>query len=428
MKRINNLNEEIKRIKSLFTEERMFGNLVEQEEVLSEGNVLKLGSKGEDVGALQNLLKIEPVDNKFGNITKGKVEEFQKNNGLKVDGVVGEETLKAIIKKFTNKNESVDLNEDVSDDINKLSKTIVNQEVLDDNGNPLPTSDWVKSLDMFKNAPTLDTKNQPEQIKGELESEPVKNKPEEIKINNQNDKKSGDSEGENEKQDDGSLNKKRGGTGTEAKGQGMDQKDFNKSRSDIESERGGLSVLGMKLDRVDIINNKAVCRRLLNSMIKLSKNGKTRRELENYEFDDKGGNAHTGKEYIERIEWCLSNFYNVYEKEGWSGKIDTLLQTWKIPMPEKVSNAVQGEVYKIISDDNNHIGWIKKVKNNKFRFKGKGVAPLLDNTKGKAGKFNPKYEKNVYKAINVNPNEYDIVIQKSKDQEKDSGIFVLSPK
>src|SRR6056300_1249872 len=36
MRKINNINEQIGRMKSLFTEERMFGNLVEQEETNSE--------------------------------------------------------------------------------------------------------------------------------------------------------------------------------------------------------------------------------------------------------------------------------------------------------------------------------------------------------------------------------------------------------
>ena len=42
MKKINNLNEEINRIKSLFTEERLYGNLVKKE-LISEQWVTKIG-------------------------------------------------------------------------------------------------------------------------------------------------------------------------------------------------------------------------------------------------------------------------------------------------------------------------------------------------------------------------------------------------
>jgi peptidoglycan hydrolase-like protein with peptidoglycan-binding domain len=127
-KGFNTLNEEINRMKSLFTEERMFGNLVEQEKVLTEGNVLKMGSKGKEVEALQNLLSITPVDGDFGKITKSKVEEFQKNNGLSVDGVVGEKTLNVIVKKFAeagnitnNQNESIIREQSLKFDKNNLN-------------------------------------------------------------------------------------------------------------------------------------------------------------------------------------------------------------------------------------------------------------------------------------------------------------------
>lgn len=52
---------------------------------------LKFGDKGADVRALQVKLGIQ-VDGDFGKGTKAAVIEFQKANGLDVDGIVGENT------------------------------------------------------------------------------------------------------------------------------------------------------------------------------------------------------------------------------------------------------------------------------------------------------------------------------------------------
>lgn len=66
---------------------------------------LKLGSKGDDVKKLQQVLCITPADGIFGKDTESKVKEYQKKNGLTVDGIVGQETLKklGIIKETTPK-------------------------------------------------------------------------------------------------------------------------------------------------------------------------------------------------------------------------------------------------------------------------------------------------------------------------------------
>lgn len=53
--------------------------------------ILKLGSKGEDVKKLQEKLKINP-DGVFGLETESAVKKWQSSNGLKKDGIVGEQT------------------------------------------------------------------------------------------------------------------------------------------------------------------------------------------------------------------------------------------------------------------------------------------------------------------------------------------------
>ena len=95
-----NINEEINRIKSLFTEERMYGNLVGDgdQEVIKEG-VIKTGSEPDVVKPLQILLGVKD-DGIFGPKTKEALMKFQSDNGLEDDGIAGEETVKALHKKF----------------------------------------------------------------------------------------------------------------------------------------------------------------------------------------------------------------------------------------------------------------------------------------------------------------------------------------
>lgn len=54
--------------------------------------VLKKGSKGQEVKALQGALHLYPQDGIFGQKTEDAVKAFQKAKGLKVDGIVGNQT------------------------------------------------------------------------------------------------------------------------------------------------------------------------------------------------------------------------------------------------------------------------------------------------------------------------------------------------
>ena len=53
--------------------------------------LLTVGSKGEDVKRLQHLLHLAE-DGIFGKLTEEAVKEFQRENGLVVDGIVGDKT------------------------------------------------------------------------------------------------------------------------------------------------------------------------------------------------------------------------------------------------------------------------------------------------------------------------------------------------
>lgn len=69
--------------------------------------VLKYGDSGEDVKILQTILNKDGhcliVDGKFGSGTLKAVKIFQKNNGLKADGIVGINTVGALSKLMTRK-------------------------------------------------------------------------------------------------------------------------------------------------------------------------------------------------------------------------------------------------------------------------------------------------------------------------------------
>ena len=54
--------------------------------------ILKLGSRGNEVKALQEKLNLK-ADGIFGPITEEAVKDFQRANGLEVDGIVGANTL-----------------------------------------------------------------------------------------------------------------------------------------------------------------------------------------------------------------------------------------------------------------------------------------------------------------------------------------------
>jgi len=403
MRRLNNINEEINRMKSLFTEERMFGNLVENKESINEAN-LKVGSKGEGVKALQTLLGLTS-DGIFGPKTKEAVMKMQKEAGLNADGIVGPKTLEGFMKKM-GLNEAGPFED--TEALKILHNTIKPSEPFDDSK--------IEKLKLQKADKLSTDKVDPKDIKlkgvggDKIEKLDVKkaDKLSTDKVDPKDIKLKGTE-----------VKQKKGGTGTDAKGKSMSDDDFNKSKKGTTSERGGIEVLGMKLDRVDIINNKATCRDHIKKMMKLSKNGKTREEIEG-ETD--------GKEYIKKIEWCLSNFYNVFEKDGVfkrGSRVMTMLDTWNIPVPEKVSGGLEGERYKI-KNSGDVIGIIKKVKPNKFRFRGKKNVPLINKT-SKGTKFIDEYENDVYDALNIDKNKKKIVIQRSIDKDKmDMGTFVIA--
>ena len=82
--------------------------------------ILKLGSKGEDVKDLQRFLKLKD-DGNFGPKTEEAVKKFQRENNLKPDGVVGEKTWNAM--GF--------FSSDLSENVNQKGKLIIEKSFMD---------------------------------------------------------------------------------------------------------------------------------------------------------------------------------------------------------------------------------------------------------------------------------------------------------
>lgn len=82
--------------------------------------ILKLGSKGDEVKTLQLYLKIK-VDGDFGGKTETAVKKWQKEHGLKDDGVVGEKTW----------NMMGFISTDLSETIIQTPKLIIDQKYMD---------------------------------------------------------------------------------------------------------------------------------------------------------------------------------------------------------------------------------------------------------------------------------------------------------
>ena len=61
-------------------------------------NILKRGSRGEIVKAIQKALHLYQ-DGYFGALTEERVKQFQEENGLAVDGIVGPATLAKLLRK-----------------------------------------------------------------------------------------------------------------------------------------------------------------------------------------------------------------------------------------------------------------------------------------------------------------------------------------
>ena len=431
-KGFNTLNEEINRMKSLFTEERMFGNLVEQEKVLTEGNVLKMGSKGKEVEALQNLLSITPVDGDFGKITKSKVEEFQKNNGLSVDGVVGEKTLNVIVKKFA----------EAGNITNNQNESIIREQSLKFDKNNL------NNLKILTKGITLDTKLpnpfQGNPFKGRTLEDIINDKMnqdlQKMRDNKGSDDGGGtDNKGSEEGGDDNKKSDDSGSGGTDNKGSddsGSGGTDNKGSEDGVEKEKGMpgtesegdsydrgqkrdtiKSVLAdIKADKGTINDNVSNCKKSIKMIY---------RQIKRVGSQDL--NLTDGE--LKNLDWCVSTFKNRFGKPGFgvnAKEVSTIYRTLKREIPKFTGETVEKETYDVMMGKRK----IAKVKmlggrggGNKFKFNGrKGFLITKKDRENDTQIINPKYEKYFLKSLGFGDDK-EIVILRS---DGNNGTFTIN--
>ena len=423
MKRnLKSLNEQISRMKSLFTEERLYGNLVENEDVITEGELLKVGSKGDGVKGLQELLGIT-IDGIFGDETKKSLMGFQSKNGLKADGVAGPKTLeKLMVSVVKPTNESINLHEDDISALNLVSKTIVNQEVVDDQGKPLPDSDFVKNTSFWMNQDKIDNPNkQPEEIKIDKQNTERLERDTLIKMDN----KQPEVGGEEKKID----NKQPEVGGEEKKGTYDNQ---NKGSEEEGEDKAGTNIKGdtySKGERKDVV--KGVLASVKQSAGEIDDNIKKCKQgiKQLYIQIKKVGNVGLDKlteEELKNLDWCVGTFKNRFSKLGFGvdiKQVDQIYNQLNREVPELSNDGVEGEKYDVLDNGGLKIAMVKRVGPGKYRFNGK-KGYLIAKKNSKTGNYvmNSKYNDYFLKALNLKPEEKTIVIINS---DGNNGTFTI---
>ena len=397
MKRnLKSLNEQISRMKSLFTEERLYGNLVENEDVITEGELLKVGSKGDGVKGLQELLGIT-IDGIFGDETKKSLMGFQSKNGLKADGVAGPKTLeKLMVSVVKPTNESINLHEDDISALNLVSKTIVNQEVVDDQGKPLPDSDFVKNTSFWMNQDKIDKQNTER-----LERDTL------IKMDNKQPEVGGEEKkGTYDNQNKGSEEEGEDKAGTNIKGDTYSKGE----RKDV--VKGVLASVKQSAGEID--DNIKKCKQGIKQLyIQIKKVGNV-------------GLDKLTEEELKNLDWCVGTFKNRFSKLGFGvdiKQVDQIYNQLNREVPELSNDGVEGEKYDVLDNGGLKIAMVKRVGPGKYRFNGK-KGYLIAKKNSKTGNYvmNSKYNDYFLKALNLKPEEKTIVIINS---DGNNGTFTI---
>jgi ribosome-binding protein aMBF1 (putative translation factor) len=383
MKRYNStLNEEINRMKSLFTEERMFGNLITED------------VNGDPIESFSDLLTSNDFNTKDAKATEPIYSrEFKPYNIVKV-----KERLSGKGKKT-----SSDFDFNRASLRYSIKFTIDNQKVV---------SNWVGYLEF----PYTDGDDK-EQI--ELIGKLI-------------DSKNSGGNGvdlfktkftESLKSD---WFKSKAGTNPEFSTK-QDAGDVKQQRKD-----------NVSATRKEINMSKDECRDHVKDMYKQVRQGKTKEEFEKgdiqgvefcmrnfYQTFEKEGLFRKGDEI--RIMYKTLGLKPTEKMiELGAGKDDEEI-TGDTFDDAKAEGGVEGERYVVKDQNGSKVAIIRKVGANKFNFRSKMNVPLVDkNDKGNI-KFNKSYVSSIYKELNINPNKQRIVIQKATETDKmDVGTFVLT--
>ena len=377
----NTLNEEIERMKSLFTEERMFGNLITEDvngdppekyvEILTSNNFKKSGPE-------------------YGNDTYFR--EFKPYN----------------IVKIKNEIEVLGKTEDFKDfDFNRGS---LNFYIMIKVENGLVTS-WNSSLSIGPEGKKLSI------ITGDgyvLSSDQV-----------------GKIDAESFKTQLGVALKSdwlKSKTGTNP------VFSTNKDASDVKQQRKD----DVNATKKEINMSKDECRDHMKDMYKQVRQGKRKEEFRKEEIDgvewcmnsfyeifEKEGLFRKGEEI--RIMYKTLGIKPTEKMvELGAGKDDEEI-TGDTFDDAKAEGGREGGRYIVKDQNGTKLAIVKKVGANKFNFRSKMNVPLVDkNDKGNI-KFRKEYVSYIYKELNIDPNKQRIIIQKAVETDKmDVGSFVLT--
>jgi ribosome-binding protein aMBF1 (putative translation factor) len=383
MKRYNStLNEEINRMKSLFTEERMFGNLITED------------VNGDPIESFSDLLTSNDFNTKDAKATEPIYSrEFKPYNIVKV-----KERLSGKGKKT-----SSDFDFNRASLRYSIKFTIDNQKVV---------SNWVGYLEF----PYTDGDDK-EQI--EL-------------IGNLIDSKNSGGNGvdlfktkftESLKSD---WFKSKAGTNPEFSTK-QDAGDVKQQRKD-----------NVSATKKEINRSKDECRDFVKDMYKQVRQGKTKEEFQKediqgvqfcmnsfYTTFEKEGLFRKGDEI--RIMYKTLGIKPTEKMiELGAGKDDEEI-TGDTFDDAKAEAGVEGERYVVKDQNGTKVAIVRKVGANKFNFRSKMNVSLVDKTDKGNIKFTKEYISNIYKELNINPNKQRIVIQKATETDKmDVGTFVLT--
>ena len=434
-----NINEEINRIKSLFTEERMYGNLVEDsyQEVIKEG-VIKTGSDSDVVKPLQRLLGVED-DGVFGPKTKEALEKFQRENGLEDDGIAGEKTVKVLNKKFNIKEdyESVISEQDETDDL----KTI-NKEVLGDDSETVEVGSEEKPEVKVRGCIKGDCENgqgtytytNGDKYVGEFKDGKRNgqgtytytngdkyvggfkdnfwhgqgtwiwangNKQEAeykdgiaVEIEKTNTDENGENGNVSNTGGEGSGDGNEGNSGGESKG--VETPKDNSEETVREKIKGKKSDEGTAKENVQM--EFKGCKKIITDAIKLANDGNSMEDAYEDKSDDKR---------LE-IEGCLGKYYNNFEKIGFMKKgkgVSLLKRLWDIEVKKDIDGGKMGEKYQIMVNNRSR-GTIKKVGKNEYRLFSKPKETIF----GRDKNFKDGYKEAVLSSLDLDSNDNDIIV------------------
>ena len=384
MKRnINTLNEEIERMKSLFTEERMFGNLITEDvsgnPVEDYSNILKSDGFEQD--------QLKPESERYTKI-------FNQYNIVKVKNAIETNDPDEDIKKIDFNRGTLQLSITLNKDSNKIVTSWESTLSFGADKELKYVVDEVKDKFIFKS--TKDNVNVDDfkkQLTTVLASDWFKYK---------------------------------SGTNPEFS--------TKKDAGDVKQQRkDDVNATGKEINK-----SKEECRDHIKDMYKQVRQGKTKEEfykedIHGVEFCMKNFYQTFEKEGLFRKGDEIRIMYKTLglkptEKmiELGAGKDDEEI-TGDTFDDAKAEGGVEGERYVVKDQNGSKVAIIRKVGANKFNFRSKMNVPLVDkNDKGNI-KFRKEYISSIYKELNIDSNKQRIVIQKAVETDKmDVGSFVLT--